>query len=65
LITINDYLVFKFLDKKISYQMLINLIYRISNLNQFTKFKKISVRNIEDIYKTKEYVSFKLNQLSV
>jgi len=65
LITINDYLVFKFLDKKINYQMLINLIYRFSNLNQFTKFKKISVRNIEDIYKTKEYVSFKLNQLSV
>ena len=65
LITINDYLVFKFLEKKINFQKLIKLIDRISNLKEFQKFKKISVQNVEDIYKTREYVSFKLDSLSV
>jgi len=65
LITVNDYLVFKFLEKKINFQKLINLINRISNFKEFQKFKKISVKNIEDIYKTREYVSLKLDSLSV
>ena len=65
LITVNDYLVFKFLEKKIDFQKLIILINRISNFKEFQKFKKISVQNIEDIYKTREYVSLKLDSLSV
>ena len=65
LITVNDYLVFKFLEKKINFQKLIELINRISNYKEFQKFKKISVQNIEDIYKTREYVSLKLDSLSV
>ena len=65
LITVNDYLVFKFLEKKIDFQKLIKLINRISNFKEFQKFKKISVQNIEDIYKTREYVSLKLDSLSV
>ena len=65
LITINDYLVFKFLERKIDFQKLIKLINRISNFKEFQKFKKISVQNIEDIYKTRKYVSLKLDSLSV
>ena len=65
LITINDYLVFKFLEKKISFQDLIKLIYRISNLKEFQKFKKIKPKNIEDIYDLRDYVSLKLDSLGI
>ena len=54
---------FKFLEKKIDFQKLIKLINKISNFKEFQKFKKISVQNIEDIYKTRKYVSLKLDSL--
>ena len=65
LITINDYLVFKFLNKKIKFQKLINLIDRISNLKEFQKFKKIKPKNIDDIYELRDYVSLKLDSLGI
>jgi 1-deoxy-D-xylulose-5-phosphate reductoisomerase len=65
LITINDYLVLKFLDRKINFKKLINLIIKISNLNEFQKYKKIKPRNIEDIYRLRDYVSFKMNSLGI
>jgi len=65
LITINDYLVLKFLDKKINFEKLINLIIKISNLNEFQKYKKIKPKNIADIYRLRDYVSFKMNSLGI
>ena len=65
LITTNDYLVFKFLEKKIKFQELIKLIDRVSNFKEFQKFKKIKPKNIDDIYKVRDYVSLKLDSLSV
>ena len=65
LITINDYLVFKFLEKKIHFQKLIKLIDRFSNLREFQKFKKIKPKNIDDIYKLRDYVSLKLDSLGI
>ena len=65
LITINDYLVFKFLDKKINFKKLIDLINRISNLSEFQKFKKIKPKNIDDIYQLRDYVSLKLDRLGI
>jgi len=65
LITINDYLVLKFLDKKINFKKLINLIIKISNLNEFQKYKKIKPKNIADIYRLRDYVSFKMNSLGI
>mgnify|MGYP001328763383 CR=1 FL=1 len=65
LITINDYLVFKFLEKKINFQKLIKLIDRFSNLREFQKFKKIKPKNIDDIYKLRDYVSLKLDSLGI
>ena len=56
LITINDYLVYKFLEKKINFQKLIKLIYKISNLKEFQKFKKIQPKNIKDINNLRDYV---------
>ena len=65
LITINDYLVFKFLEKKINFQKLIKLINKISNFKEFQKFKKIKPKNIDDIYELRNYVSLKLDSLGI
>ena len=65
LITINDYLVYKFLEKKINFQKLTELIYKISNLKEFQKFKKIKPKNIDDIYRLRDYVSLKINSLGI
>ena len=65
LITINDYLVFKFLDKKINFQKLIDLINRISNFKEFQKYKKIRPKSVDDIYQLRDYVSLKLDSLGI
>ena len=65
LITINDYLVYKFLDKKINFHELTKLINKISNLKEFQKFKKIKPRNIKQIYNLRDYVHLKLNTLGI
>ena len=65
LVTINDYFVFKFLENKINFKKLISLICKYSNHVHFTKLKKIPVNNINDIYKTREYVSYKLDILGI
>ena len=65
LITVNDYLVFKFLDKKINFQKLVKLILKITNFKEFQKFKKIKPKNIDDIYELKNYVSLKLDSLGI
>ena len=65
LITINDYLVFKFLDSKISFPKLINLINKISNFTEFQKFKKIKPKSADDIYLLRDYVSLKLDSLGI
>ena len=65
LITINDYLVLKFLEKEINFQKLINLINRISNFKEFQKFKKIKPKSVDDIYELRDYVSLKLDSLGI
>ena len=65
LITINDYLVYKFLNKKINFQELTKLINKISNLKEFQKFKRIKPRNIKQIYNLRDYVHLKLNALGI
>ena len=65
LITINDYLVYKFLEKKINFQRLIKLIHKISNLKEFQKFKKIKPKNLKEIYNLRDYVHLKLETLGI
>jgi 1-deoxy-D-xylulose-5-phosphate reductoisomerase len=65
LITINDYLVFKFLNNKINFPKLIKLINRISNFKEFQKFKKIKPKSVDDIYQLRDYVSLKLDNLGI
>ena len=65
LITINDYLVLKFIEKKINYKKLISLIYKFSNLKKFQKYKKIKPKNVKEIYRLRDYVSFKMNLMGI
>ncbi len=65
LITVNDYLVNKFLEKQINFQKLTKLILRISNLKEFQKFKKIQPKSIKEIYNLRDYVHFKLETLGI
>ena len=65
LITVNDYLVYKFLDEKITFQNLTKLIYKISNMREFNKYKKIKPKNVDDIYRLRDYVSLKLSTLGI
>ena len=65
LITINDYLVYKFLEKKINFQRLIKLIHKISNFKEFQKFKKIKPKNLKEIYNLRDYVHLKLESLGI
>ena len=65
LISINDYFVFKFLENKIKFTQLIDFIYKYSNHRDFTKFKKNPVKNVNDIYKIRNYVSLKLDTLGI
>ena len=65
LITINDYFVYEFLNKKINFEKMIFLINKISNLREFQKFKKIKPKSIDDIYKLRNYVSLKLDSLGI
>tara|TARA_B100001989_G_C24171636_1_gene284549 strand:- start:92 stop:544 length:453 start_codon:yes stop_codon:yes gene_type:complete len=65
LITINDYLVFKFLEKKINFQQLNKLIYKISKYKEFQKFKKIRPKNLKEIYNLRDYVHLKLDALGI
>ena len=65
LITINDYLVYKFLNNKINFKKLIELINRISNLKELQKYKKIKPKNVDDIYNLRGYVSSKMDSLGI
>ena len=65
LITVNDYLVFKFLKSRINFKRLIDLIIKTSNLKEFQKFKKIKPKNVNDIYSLRNYVSSKLDSLGI
>ncbi len=65
LISINDFFVYKFLENKISFNKLMKLIYKTSSLKEFTRYKKIRPKRIEDIYNLSNYVSFKLSKLSI
>tara|TARA_B100001057_G_scaffold9694_1_gene9106 strand:- start:4412 stop:5578 length:1167 start_codon:yes stop_codon:yes gene_type:complete len=65
LITVNDYLVHKFLNREINYNDLINLIIKISNLKEFRNLKKINPRKVEEIYLLRDYVSSKMDSLVI
>ena len=65
LVTINDFFVLKYLNNEIKYQEMISLIYKYSNFREFLKYRKVLPKKVIDIYRLRDYVSLKLNSLSV
>ena len=57
IVTINDYLVSLFLNKKISYKQLQDLIIKFVKKKVFTKYKKLKPKKFEDIIFVKNNVS--------
>ena len=62
LITINDYLVYKFLDNKISFEELNSMLLKFSLSKEFSKYKKIIPKNLKQINDLRELVSLKMDQ---
>ena len=60
IVSANDTLVDLFLNKKISFNQIQKLLFKIINLNEFKKFKKIYPIKTTDIIKLNEYVRLKI-----
>jgi 1-deoxy-D-xylulose-5-phosphate reductoisomerase len=65
LITINDYLVYKFLDNKISFEELNNMLLKFTLSKDFSKYKKIIPKNLKQINDLRELVSLKMSQKGI
>ena len=65
LLTINDFFVSKFLEKRINYINLIKLIEKYAFNKHFLSFRKKRIKNMSQIHKIREYVYLKLNKLSI
>jgi len=65
IVAANDNLVNKFLKNEIQFTDISKILLKITSLNEFKKFKMIKPKNVEEIEKLADYVSLKINSLSV
>ena len=65
IVSANDKLVNLFLSGKIKFTDISNILLKICNMSQFTKFKSKKPKNIEEINDLNNYVSLKIDALSV
>ncbi len=65
IVSANDVLVYKFLKKEIKFSDISKILLKIINLREFTKFKNIKPKNVEQVHKLANYVSLKIKTLSV
>ena len=65
IVSANDKLVNNFLNGKIKFTDISHILLKITNLNEFKKYKKIKPKNIEEINQLANYVSLKINSISV
>ena len=62
LVSTNDFLVDKFLKKKIKFTDIHNILIKFIRLKEFKKYKALVAKSANDIINTKNYVHFKLNK---
>ena len=55
----------KFLSKKIKFTDIQKKLFKIINYKEFSKYKKISPKNVKDILYLNDYVRLKINEKSV
>ena len=65
IVTANDKLVKLFLNNKIKFTDISNTLLKICNIAEFNKFKLIKPKNIEEIHNLSNYVSLKIDTMSV
>ena len=65
IVTANDKLVKLFLNNKIKFTDISNTLLKICNTPEFNKFKSMKPRNIEEIHNLSDYVSLKIDTMSV
>lgn len=65
IVTLNDYLVEKFLKNEIRFQDIHKLFFKYINLNEFKKFKKKIPKNTKEIEKLQELVSLKIKSKGI
>jgi len=65
IVTANDNLVKQFLNDKIKFTDISRVLLKILGNKNFTKYKRIIPRNINDILKLNRYVSLKMKTLSI
>jgi 1-deoxy-D-xylulose-5-phosphate reductoisomerase len=63
LVSINDLVVNKYLNKEINFTDIYKLILKLVNLKQFKKYKKIHPKNINEIIDLNHMISLKLSKL--
>jgi len=63
LVSINDLVVDKYLNKKISFVDISKLIVKLTKLKQFQKYKKIYPKNIKEIINLNNKLSLKISKL--
>ena len=65
LVSANDELVDLFLDKKIHFRKIYLIIKKILNLNEFSKYKYLYPKNVDQIYKLDKYVRLKTKSFCI
>ncbi len=65
LVTLNDELVKRFLNKKIEFNQITPKIMKLLKTKEFQKYKSIKPNKIQDIIELSKYVRLKLNTLSI
>ena len=65
IVTANDKLVKLFLNNKIKFTDISNRLLKICSITEFNKFKSIKPKNIEEINNLSDYVSLKIDSMSV
>ena len=65
IVSANDKLVNLFLNKKIKFIDISNILLKICNLPEFNKFKQIEPKNLDQINDLADYVSLKIESLGV
>jgi 1-deoxy-D-xylulose-5-phosphate reductoisomerase len=65
IVSANDKLVELFLNNKIKFTDISNILIKICNSTEFNKFKSIKPRNIKEIHNLSDYVSLKIGTMSV
>jgi len=63
LVSINDLVVNKYLNKEINFTDIYKLILKLVNLKQFKKFKKIQPKNIDQVIDLNQMISLKFSKL--